>query len=182
MAQRQSPEQVGSKPMPLLTVNEHAPHKTSVYKQGTLVRDGNDPSHQPQTQGQSDEFSGLNQMLKWGIEHSDPEELKKRADDPSYANQPSRVDQEVLDLILGQPIVAKMRACIGVVEENKDIDAQLEALEEIEYYVEDIDNANDFAKLGGLQLMIHLCGDTDVSSDVRASAGGICRGSNMEAR
>ena len=80
-------------------VNEQPPHHTSVYSHGKLVYDGanlRDPElhaaavnaalAEPPTDGAigapaaSQPFSGLNEMLKWGIENSDPTELPRRAE------------------------------------------------------------------------------------------------------
>ena len=65
-------------------VIEQPTSKTSIYKQGELIYDGAtgltvggaasaDGSAAPLGQG-------MNQLLSWGIQNSDPEELKRRAE------------------------------------------------------------------------------------------------------
>lgn len=172
-------------------VNEQPPHHASVYSHGKLVYDGanlRDPERHaaavnaalaaPPADGASaasQPFSGLNEMLKWGIENSDPTELQRRAA-AHGATKPSHLDQEVLDLILGQPSVAKMRSCLAAIEDaapTADAAAQLAALEELEFYVEDLDNANDFAKIGGLKAMRGVSAAADGDTEVRAAACGV---------
>merc|ERR1719502_313753 len=67
-----------------------------------------------------------------------------------------------MDMILGQPTVAKMRECLGRLEaEALAAEGGLEegcaALEELEYYTEDIDNAGDLVKIGGLAALRRCC-------------------------
>lgn len=144
--------------VPLPTeVREQSTAKTSVYTAGQLVYDG--------ATGKSVEGSGglpaddpgnsLNELLKWSIAHSDPAELERRA--AAGAAAPSRVDQEVLDVLLGQPTVAKMRECLGKLEEHVqggEAEAAAATLEELEFYCESIDDAADFAKIGGFQALL----------------------------
>ena len=140
-------------------VREQDPTKTSVYCQGELVYDG--ATGQGTHPGSVSAPGGsLNELLKWGIENSDPDELARRA--TVQAAPPSRIDREVLDMLLGQPIVAKMRECLGKVEEDAlsaagGIDGALGALEELEYYAEDLDHANDLAKIGGMAALQRCC-------------------------
>lgn len=140
-------------------VREHATTKTSVYKAGTLVYDGATGEGVGRSNlegpGQS-----LNEMLKWSIEQSDPSELARRA--AEGAAPPSQIDREIMDMLLGQPTVAKMRECLGKLEAEAlvvegGLDAGAAALEELEYYAEDLDNAHDLVKIGGLAAMRRCC-------------------------
>merc|ERR1719353_2622403 len=99
-------------------------------------------------------------MLKWSIEHSDPDELRRRAAEGARA--PTQIDKEIMDMLLGQPTVAKMRECLGKLEPSLltadgGLDLGCAALEELEYYAEDLDNAVDLVKIGGLATLKQCC-------------------------
>lgn len=84
-------------------------------------------------------------------------------------------------MLLGQPTVAKMRECLSKLEVAQlcglgGLDAGVQALEELEYYAEDLDNAVDLVKIGGLGVMRRCCafgllqeadaaGGTEVAAD-----------------
>ena len=140
-------------------VREHSTTKTSIYKAGELVYDGATGEGVGRSAldgpGQS-----LNEMLKWSIEHSDPAELQRRA--AEGAAPPSRIDKEIMDMLLGQPTVAKMRECLAKLETEAlcadgGLDDGCAALEELEYYAEDLDNALDLVKIGGLAALRRSC-------------------------
>lgn len=153
----------GNQPLPK-EVLEQATTKTSVYRQGELIYDGaTGQAVGSAAAGSSSDQPGnsLNEMLKWGIQNSDPEELARRAKDGT-AYQPKQIDKEIMDMLLGQPIVAKMRECLGKLEPGElrgpeGLDNGSAALEELEYYVEDIDNARDLVKIAGLQTLQRCC-------------------------
>lgn len=156
--------------------------KTSVFKAGKLVYDGATQQHVAGAAGGADDADGglgstLSEMLAWGIKNSDPAELERRAA-AGEALQPSRLDREALDVLLGQPTVAKMRACLGKVTEEAlqqpgALLPALDALEELEYYVEDLDNANDLAKIGGVQSLLGCCSAEPPEPELRAAACGV---------
>lgn len=148
-------------------VKEQSTAKTSVYRQGHLVYDGATGEYVDDEHGEAGKRHGfgpgmsLNEMLKWSIENSDPAELARRADD-SKVQPPSQLDREILDMLLGEPIVAKMRECLGKLERSElstveGLDAGNAALEELEYYAEDLDHAIDLAKIGGLAVLKRCC-------------------------
>jgi len=65
-------------------------------------------------------------------------------------------------MLLGQPTVAKMRECLGKLEVDAlcapgGLDDGATALEELEYYAEDLDNAGDLVKIGGLAALRRCC-------------------------
>lgn len=146
-------------------VREQPADKTSVYQAGQLVYDGATGERHGSAAGGADGAprgpgGTLNEMLQWGIANSDPAELERRAG--AGAAPPSRVDQEILDHILGQPTVAGMRANLGklepeAIESDGGVEAAVAALEALEFDVECVDNANDLAKIGGIQAMLALC-------------------------
>ena len=136
-------------------VIEQPTSKTSIYKQGELIYDGAtgltvggaasaDGSAAPLGQG-------MNQLLSWGIQNSDPEELKRRAE-AGETRTLTPLDKEMLEVLLGQPTVAQMRSCLAKLEPEALLqeggeEAGLLALEELEFHCEDLDNANDLVKI-----------------------------------
>lgn len=93
--------------------------------------------------------------------------------------QPTQMDREIMDMLLGEPIVAKMRSCLSKLpqragaEPPEGVEAALAAMEELEYYVEDIDNAVDMAKIGGLQLLVPCVAHEGADSELREVACGV---------
>eukprot|EP00967_Tisochrysis_lutea_P092920 scaffold134143_cov33-Tisochrysis_lutea.AAC.1 len=165
-------------------VLEQAPNRTTVYTAGKLVYDGTTGEHA----GDSAMLArvsaaapggapgaSLTEMLQWGIANSSAAELEKRA--AQGERPPQRLDQEILDMLLGQPAVASMRSALGKLNPTElakpdGMDAALAALEvrlqlqlahwysflELEYYCESVDHANDFAKIGGIQDALRCIG------------------------
>jgi len=156
-------------------VREQATTKTSVYCQGELVYDGATGKSVGSGAVSAGPEPTLNGMLKWGIEHSDPDELKRRA--AAGTAPPTQIDKEIIDMLLGEPTVAKMRECLAKLESPalnaKDgLDSGAAALEELEYYVEDLDNAVDLTKIRGLPILMACCayGLPPSTSETAASA------------
>lgn len=142
-------------------VKEHDTTKTSVYRAGELVYDGATGQGVGREARNDVPGGSLNEMLKWSIENSDPAELAKRAG--QGARPPTQIDKEIMDMLLGQPTVAKMRECTGKLTAaalcaDGGLDEGTAALEELEFYVEDLDNAIDLVKIRGLQIMKSCCG------------------------
>jgi len=163
-------------PLPA-AIREQDASKTSVYQAGKLIYDGATGQACGSAEAASTGPGGsLNEMLKWSIQNSNPGELERRA--AAGGHVPSRVDHEILDLMLGQPTVAKMRECMGKLEASEiersgGLDAAVNALEELEFYVEDMDNANDLAKIGGVQALLYCCSPERVEADLREATCGV---------
>lgn len=122
-------------------VLEQAPNRTTVYTAGKLVYDGTTGEHA----GDSAMLArvsaaapggapgaSLTEMLQWGIANSSAAELEKRA--AQGERPPQRLDQEILDMLLGQPAVASMRSALGKLNPTElakpdGMDAALAALE-----------------------------------------------------
>ena len=164
-------------------VREQATSKTSIYHQGELVYDGaTGTAVGPAGEGAAGPTPEptMSGMLKWGIENSSPEELARRKAEGGAA--PSQIDKEIIDMILGQPTVAKMRECLGKLDPTSlsgadGLDNGAAALEELEYYVEDLDNALDLVKIQGLPVLQQCAAfglpsrsSSAVASDAAASA------------
>ena len=106
----------GSKQTLPTEIKEQSSTKTSVYEQGKLIYDGATGEGSRPGGSSAGPGGSLNEMLKWSIEHSDPAELQRRA--VEGAAPPSQIDKEIIDMLLGQPTVAKMRECLGKLEQD----------------------------------------------------------------
>lgn len=165
-------------------VREQPTSKTNVYHQGELVYDG--ATGQPTAAASAaaagaargDQQRGrMNELLDWGISNSDPEELRRRAEAGEQRTL-TPLDKEMLDVLLGQPTVAAMRSCLVKLEpEAREAsggdEAALSALEELEFHCEDLDNANDLAKIGGVRALLDLGADAAADDEVREMALGV---------
>jgi len=79
----------------------------------------------------------MDSLLRWSIEHSTP----RSADAPPPARKD--IDPEIIDHILGKPDAVLMKEALEVaLNENRDEDARIQALDDLEMLVENIDNAN----------------------------------------
>lgn len=84
----------------------------------------------------------MDSLLRWSIEHSTP----RSADAPAPARKD--INPEIIDHILGKPDAVLMKEALGVaLDENRDEAARIQALDDFEMLVEQIDNANDLVKL-----------------------------------
>lgn len=140
-------------------VREQPTSKTSIYHQGELVYDGATGQHVGSASTAPPEPT-LNGMLKWGIENSSPEELARLKAEGRAP--PSELDKQIMDHILGQPTVAKMRECLGKLTPEAlgaadGLEAGEAALEELEFYAEGIDDALDLCKINGLPVLKACC-------------------------
>jgi len=144
-------------------VNELPPSQTSIYHQGELVQDPiNRASNIDPTN------ASMNELLQWAVANSDAEDLQKRAE---AGEKLPEVDKEIRDLLLGGDSDAvRMRRCVDQVnDKSSDEEKQLYALEELEFYVETIDNAMDLPKVGGFEMILSVMRELP-SADVVASA------------
>jgi len=84
----------------------------------------------------------MDALLRWGIENSDhsthPPNLQERKD----------LDPGIIDAILGKPDSVLMKEALEVaVDENRDEDDRVQALDDFEMLIEQIDNANNVEKM-----------------------------------
>ena len=79
----------------------------------------------------------MDSLLRWSIEHSTP----RTTDAPP----PTRKDLDpgIIDYLLGKPDAVLMKEALEIaLDQNRDGDARIQALEDFEMLVEHIDNAN----------------------------------------
>ncbi|KAG2117160.1 armadillo-type protein [Suillus discolor] len=90
----------------------------------------------------------MQSLLRWGVENSSPNE----------APQPTnKLDPGIIDHILGKPDAQLMKEALTVgLDERQAEDDRLQALDDLEMLVQNIDNANDLAKLGIWQPLHNL--------------------------
>lgn len=87
-----------------------------------------------------------NELLQWSILNS----ATKSEDAPERENEvkPEKIDTKWLDVILGKGDSVVMRECCETIQdEKKSLDEKLNALDEMEMLVEQIDNANNLKPL-----------------------------------
>ncbi|KAG1787271.1 armadillo-type protein [Suillus plorans] len=82
----------------------------------------------------------MQSLLRWGVENSSPNEA------PPPTN---KLDPGIIDHILGKPDAQLMKEALTVgLDERQAEDDRLQALDDLEMLVQNIDNANDLTKLG----------------------------------
>ena len=79
----------------------------------------------------------MDSLLRWSIEHSTP----RSTDAPPLARKD--LDPGIIDHILGKSDAVLMKDALEVaLDENRDEDARIQALDDFEMLAEHIDNAN----------------------------------------
>ncbi|KAG1896250.1 armadillo-type protein [Suillus fuscotomentosus] len=90
----------------------------------------------------------MQSLLRWGVENSSPNEA------PPPTN---KLDPGIIDHILGKPDAQLMKEALTVgLDERQAEDDRLQALDDLEMLVQNIDNANDLTKLGIWQPLHNL--------------------------
>jgi hypothetical protein len=80
----------------------------------------------------------MESLLRWGIENS-----TVSPDGETAVPQRKDLDPAIIDLILGRPDAVLMKEALDIaVDEKQSIDARIQALDDFEMLVENIDNAN----------------------------------------
>ena len=79
----------------------------------------------------------MDSLLRWSIENSAP----RNADGPPPVRKD--IDTDVIDYILGKPDAVLMKEALEIaLDEKRDEEARVQALDDFEMLVEQIDNAN----------------------------------------
>lgn len=79
----------------------------------------------------------MDSLLRWSIENSTP----RSADAPPPARKD--LDPEIIDYLLGKPDAVLMKEALeAALDEKQGEDARIQALDNFEMLVENIDNAN----------------------------------------
>jgi len=80
----------------------------------------------------------MESLLRWGIENS-----TVSPDGETVVPQGKDLDPAIIDQILGRPDALLMKEALDIaVDEKQSIDARIQALDDLEMLVENIDNAN----------------------------------------
>ncbi|KAG2117729.1 armadillo-type protein [Suillus clintonianus] len=83
----------------------------------------------------------MQSLLRWGVENSSPGDPPPRPI--------NNLDPGIIDHILGKPDAQLMKEALKIgVDETQAEDDRLQALDDLEMLVQNIDNANDLKKLG----------------------------------
>ncbi|KAJ3793272.1 nucleotide exchange factors-like protein [Lentinula aff. detonsa] len=85
----------------------------------------------------------MQSLLRWGIENSTPQTQTQTQ------IQPKPLDPSIIDIILGKSDAERMKdaLAIAVSVDKVDVDDRVNALDDLEMLVEQIDNANNLEKL-----------------------------------
>ncbi|EMD30899.1 hypothetical protein CERSUDRAFT_120241 [Gelatoporia subvermispora B] len=87
----------------------------------------------------------MESLLRWGIQNSTDNNAE-----PNVAPQQNKdLDPGILDAILGRPDSELMKEALAIaMDEKREDDERIQALDDFEMLVEQIDNANNMEKLG----------------------------------
>ncbi|KAF9784498.1 nucleotide exchange factors-like protein [Thelephora terrestris] len=104
----------------------------------------------------------MDSLLRWSVEHSTP----RSADDPPPVRRD--IDPGIIDHILGKPDAVLMKEALEVaLDESRDDDTRIQALDDFEMFVEQIDNANDLEKLKMWDPLQSLLTSQDSSDEIK---------------
>jgi len=104
----------------------------------------------------------MDSLLRWSVENSTP----RGADDPPPARRD--IDPGVIDYILGKSDAVLMKEALEVaLDENRDEGARVQALDDLEMLVEQIDNANNLEKLKMRDPLQSLLTSQNSSDDIK---------------
>lgn len=95
-------------------------------------------------------------LLRWGIEHSDPEALQRAAEEASkdQAKCSTKFDKDLIEHILGKDDAVHIKEQMAVfLDESLDQSDREVAFENLEMLLESIDNAKDMKPLGQWDLL-----------------------------
>jgi hsp70-interacting protein len=89
----------------------------------------------------------LNELFRWGIEHTD---TTKGTPSAPIDSAKAQENQKILEAVLGGPSEADLmkEAMAAIQSPEVDLDNKLVAFDNFEQLVESIDNANNLATLG----------------------------------
>jgi len=98
-----------------------------------------------------DPTAPMTQWLSWAVDHSDKNSLHERAERIRQGlDEPMPIDRDVLEALFPNPLEA-MGKLVNVIKNTtaapEDVASKLMSLED---FIQDIDNANDLHKIGGI--------------------------------
>ncbi|KZT34757.1 Fes1-domain-containing protein, partial [Sistotremastrum suecicum HHB10207 ss-3] len=106
-------------------------------------------------------MAGLESLLTWSIANSSP------TAPPPDPQKLKSLDPGIIDLILGKPDAVRMKESLTLaLDEEKEEEERVDALDELEMLVEQIDNANNLTPLGMWTPLLELLHSTE-SSKIR---------------
>lgn len=105
---------------------------------------------------------GMNKLLHWAIEHSNPEELQQQAQNAGLGEQAESLQQRKKEFeevmahskqVPNEAEIMKLSLTIAA-NSSEDYMTRVHALQLVQELVEDIDLANDLPGMGGLDVLI----------------------------
>ncbi|EJD05711.1 nucleotide exchange factors-like protein [Fomitiporia mediterranea MF3/22] len=110
----------------------------------------------------------MQSLLRWSIENSAAD--ASNVEQPQHTQQPRQIDPGIIDAILGRPDSVLMKEALDVAtKEESGEDARLQALDDFEMLIEQIDNANNIEKMSMWPTLRDLL-SSDASSDAIRAA------------
>ncbi|KAG1856723.1 armadillo-type protein [Suillus subluteus] len=104
----------------------------------------------------------MQSLLRWSVENSTP----STGSPPTTTT--NKLDPGIIDHILGKPDAQLMREALIIgVDERQTEDDRLQALDDLEMLVQNIDNANDLEKLGLWQPLHNLLLASDTTDTLK---------------
>ncbi|KLO18653.1 nucleotide exchange factors-like protein [Schizopora paradoxa] len=111
----------------------------------------------------------MQSLLRWGIENSQ-NGAAVPVEQASGGGPAQPLDPKVIDMILGRPDAELMKEALNLaLDETKDEESRLTALDDFEMLIENIDNANDMEKLDMWKSIQHLLQSPSSSNDIKAN-------------
>jgi len=105
----------------------------------------------------------MQSILRWSLEHSGDSATGDRP-----AAERKDLDPAIIDLILGKPDAEQMKEDMSIaLDESKDKEERINALDHLEMLIEHIDNANDLEKLKLWEPLQSLVTKESSTSDIK---------------
>ncbi|KAJ3980012.1 nucleotide exchange factor Fes1-domain-containing protein [Lentinula detonsa] len=110
----------------------------------------------------------MQSLLRWGIENSTPAPQTQTHPQP----HPQPLDPSIIDIILGKSDAERMKDALSIAlsADKADIDERVNALDDLEMLIEQIDNANNLEKLNMWEPLHSLLTPTPDSERIRTHA------------
>eukprot|EP00963_Diacronema_lutheri_P006717 scaffold587_cov339-Pavlova_lutheri.AAC.41 len=126
------------------------------------------------------------ELLQWALNHSDTEALKKMAEDARQGKEEAvrrmKDIRETMEYLSKQvPSEAQeMQQFVRILESGElGVQTKADAMEGLQFLLESIDNANDFSKMGGVEVLHEMLEEEDENLRSRAAhALGIAAANN----
>ncbi|KAL5533241.1 FES1 [Sanghuangporus sanghuang] len=112
----------------------------------------------------------MQSLLRWSIENSQSGQDGAPQSEQQQSQQPRQFDSEIIDAIMGRPDSELMKEALEkATNEQSSEDTKLQALDDFEMLIEQIDNANNIEKMGMWPTIQSLLSSDESSDAIRAA-------------